>query len=155
MDIASYAWIGWLALIAILFVVEMVSGELTFLMIGIGALAGLVASVTPAPPWLQLIVAALASVALLLFLRPPLLRRIRAPKDPMRFNVDALMGMPGTVQQDVTAQAGTVKLADGQAWSARTITGQDLPSGSVVYVHAVKGALVFVADRPPATVPEP
>jgi len=153
MDIAAYAWIGWVAVIAIVLVIEMLSGEFTFLMIAIGATAGLIASLVGAPIWLQIIIAAVAAVALLLFLRPPLLRRLRKPHDPMLFNVDALLGMPGTVQQPVTPIAGVVKLADGQTWSARTAMATEIPAGAVVYVQSVKGALVYVADRPPVAPP--
>lgn len=149
MDIAEYAWIGWLAVIAIVLVIEMLSGEFTFLMIAIGGAVGLVAALLGAPIWLQIIIAAVAAVALLLFLRPPLLKRLRKPHDPMRFNVDALLGMPGTVQQPVTPIAGVVKLANGQTWSARTATAVQIPAGAVVYVHSVKGALVYVGDHPP------
>lgn len=153
MDIAEYAWIGWLAVIAIVLVIEMLSGEFTFLMIAIGGAVGLVAALLGAPIWLQIIIAAVAAVALLLFLRPPLLKRLRKPQDPMRFNVDALLGMPGTVQQPVTPIAGVVKLANGQTWSARTATAVQIPAGAVVYVHSVKGALVYVGDQPPAVDP--
>ncbi|WP_261163940.1 NfeD family protein [Microbacterium sp. Marseille-Q6965] len=153
MDIADYAWIAWLAVIAIVLVIEMLSGEFTFLMIAIGAAIGLTASLLGAPIWLQIIIAAVAAVALLLFLRPPLLRRLRRPHDPMKFNVDALLGMAGTVQQPVTPIAGVVKLADGQTWSARTTGALEIPAGAVVYVQSVKGALVYVGDRPPAVDP--
>ncbi|GAB2509098.1 hypothetical protein GCM10027064_03230 [Microbacterium petrolearium] len=153
MDIADYAWIGWLAVIAIVLVIEMLSGEFTFLMIAIGGAVGLTASLLGAPIWLQIIIAAVAAVALLLFLRPPLLRRLRRPHDPMKFNVDALFGMAGTVQQPVTPIAGVVKLADGQTWSARTTSAIEIPAGAVVYVQSVKGALVYVADRPSAAQP--
>jgi len=146
--ISQWAWIGWVAVIAIVLVIEMLSGELTFLMVGIGGAAGLVSSLLGAELWLQIIIAAVAAVALLLFLRPPLLKRLKKPVDPMRFNVEALLGMAGTVQQPVTPLAGVVKLVDGQTWSARTSAAREIPVGAVVYVQAVRGALVYVTDQP-------
>lgn len=152
--ITDFAWIGWIAVIAILLAIEMVSGELTFLMISIGGVAGLIASLAGAPLWLQIVIAAVMAVALLLLVRPALLKRLRTPRDPQRFNVEALFGMAGTVQEPVTPTAGVVKLADGQTWSARTAAALEIPAGAVVYVQSVRGALLYVTDQPPVPTQE-
>lgn len=152
--ITDFAWIAWIAVIAILLAIEMVSGELTFLMISIGGVAGLIASLAGAPLWLQIVIAAVMAVALLLLVRPALLKRLRTPRDPQRFNVEALFGMAGTVQEPVTPTAGVVKLADGQTWSARTAAALEIPAGAVVYVQSVRGALLYVTDQPPVPTQE-
>lgn len=146
--ITDYAWIGWLAVIAILLVIEMLSGELTCLMLSIGGVGGVVASLLGAPLWLQILIAAVLAVALLLFIKPPLLKRVKRPHDPQKFNVDALVGMAGTVQQDVSATTGVVKLANGQTWTARTSMARQIPAGAVIYVQTVSGATVHVTDQP-------
>ncbi|MGO1629559.1 MULTISPECIES: NfeD family protein [unclassified Microbacterium] len=146
--VTDYAWIGWIAIIAILLVIEMLSGELTFLMLSIGGVAGVVSSLLGAPIWLQVIVVAVVAVVLLLFIRPPLLKRVKRPRDPQKFNVDALMGIAGTVQQAVSPTTGTVKLSNGQTWTARTSTARQIPSGALIYVQQVSGATVYVIDQP-------
>ncbi|WP_119697838.1 NfeD family protein [Microbacterium halotolerans] len=146
--VTDYAWIGWIAIIAILLVIEMLSGELTFLMLSIGGVAGVVSSLLGAPIWLQVIVVAVVAVILLLFIRPPLLKRVKRPRDPQKFNVDALMGIAGTVQQAVSPTTGTVKLSNGQTWTARTSTARQIPSGALIYVQQVSGATVYVTDQP-------
>lgn len=146
--VTDYAWIGWIAIIAILLVIEMLSGELTFLMLSLGGVAGVVSSLLGAPFWLQIILVAVLAAVLLLFIRPPLLKRVKRPRDPQKFNVDALIGLAGTVQQPVTPTTGTVKLANGQSWTARTSTARQLPAGAMIYVHQVSGATVYVTDQP-------
>lgn len=149
--ISDYAWIGWIAVIAILLVIEMVSGELTFLMLALGGVAGVVSSLVGAPVWLQVILVALLAAVLLLFIRPPLLKRIRRPKDPQKFNVDALLGAAGTVQQPVTPTTGVVKLSNGQTWTARTEGVRQIPAGAVIRVLRVAGATLYVTDQPTPT----
>ena len=56
--IEQWAWIGWLVLILVFLVIEMLTLDFTFLMLSIGGLAGLVADVAGAPIWLQVIIAA-------------------------------------------------------------------------------------------------
>lgn len=146
--ISTYAWIGWIAVIAILLVIEMVSGELTFLMLALGGVAGVASSLLGAPVWLQVIFVALLAAVLLLFIRPPLLKRLRRPKDPQKFNVDALLGAAGTVQQPVTPTTGVVKLSNGQTWTARTESVRQIPAGAVIHVLRVAGATVYVTDQP-------
>jgi len=145
--IEQYAWVGWLALIAIFLVVEMVSGELTFLMLGIGAVFGIGSGLLGAPLWLQVIVAAAAAVALLVFLRPPLLRRLNKSADPKIFNVDALVGLPGIVTETVTSMSGRVKLANGDSWSARVHGERSLAPQTPIAVESIQGATAFVVTR--------
>lgn len=146
--ITEWAWVGWIAIIAILLVIEMLSGELTFLMLALGGVAGVLSALLGAPLWLQIIVVAVVAAVLLLFIRPPLLKRVKRPRDPQRFNVDALIGIAGTVQQAVSGTEGTVKLSNGQMWTARTAVARQIPAGSLVYVQTVSGATVFVTDQP-------
>ena len=56
--IEQFAWIGWLVLILVFLVIEMLTLDFTFLMLSIGGLAGLGADLLGAPIWLQVIIAA-------------------------------------------------------------------------------------------------
>ncbi|MGW9112662.1 NfeD family protein [Microbacterium sp. NPDC055683] len=145
--IEQYAWIGWLAIIAVFLVIEMVSGELTFLMLGVGGAFGLGAGLVGAPIWLQVIVAAAAAVALLVFVRPTLLRRLRRGADDRAFNVDALIGLAGVVTETVTAMSGRVKLANGDSWSARVHGDRPLAPQTPIRVESIQGATAFVTTR--------
>jgi membrane protein implicated in regulation of membrane protease activity len=154
--IEQWAWIGWLVLILVFLVIEMLTLDFTFLMLSIGGLAGLVSDLLGAPIWLQVIIAAAVAAVLVLLLRPPLLRRLRRGEDPTPSNVEALIGIGGVVVSSVSAHAGQVKLANGDTWTARTEAG-DLEPGVRVRVSRIDGATAIVRSDSPdplASAPE-
>ena len=153
--VEQWAWIGWLVLILVFLVIEMLTLDFTFLMLSIGGLAGLVTDLVGAPIWLQVIVAAGVAAILVLLLRPPLLRRLRRGEDPTPSNVDALIGLGGTVVSSVSAHSGQVKLANGDVWTARAEAGE-LEPGTRVRVSRIDGATAVVrSDSPdPLIAPE-
>lgn len=147
--IASYGWIIWLVLILLFLTIEIVTLELTFLMIAVGGVAGLIAGLFGAPWWLQMVIAALLAVVLLVAIRPPLLRLLRRGGDPARSNVDALLGIDGTVVASVGGEfnMGQVKLANGETWTARLspITEQRVvAAGERVLVTSIDGATAVI-----------
>jgi membrane protein implicated in regulation of membrane protease activity len=146
--ITSFAWIGWLVLILIFITVEMLTLEFTFLMIAVGSVVGLVSGLIGVPWWGQLIVAAVASVLLLLLIRPPLLRVLKRGADPAKSNVAALLGIEGTVIQTLSTTAGgQVKLSNGETWTARidaTAPSDDLQPGERVLVAGIEGSTAVV-----------
>lgn len=141
--IAAWAWVGWLVLIMVFLVIEMLTLGFTFLMLAIGGVAGLAADLFGAPLWLQVIIAAVLAALLVLLLRPPLLHRLRRGEDPTPSNVAALIGLAGLVVATTTAQTGQVKLANGDTWTARSTS--ELPPGTAVTVTRIDGATAFVA----------
>ena len=72
------------------------------------------------PWWLQVIIAAVVAVALILTLRPPLLRRLRRGDDPARSNVDALIGLTARCcSHGHAARRPGEALQNGDIWTAR------------------------------------
>lgn len=117
--IDAYAWIFWLGLILVFVIVEVLTVDFTFLMLALGSVGGLLAGIAGAEWWLQILVAAVLSVLLLFAVRPPLLRALKRGGDPTLSNVDALLGLTGVVVNDFGGNAGHVKLANGETWTAR------------------------------------
>lgn len=147
--LVSYAWIVWIALILVFGIIELTTLEFTFLMLSIGSLGGLVAFFFGAEWWVQIIVAGVLSVLLLFALRPALLRSLKKGGDPALSNVDALLGLAGTITNDFSGNASHVKLANGETWTARlgnSLTGTDraLVEGERVVVTAIEGATAVV-----------
>ncbi|MFT4229612.1 MAG: NfeD family protein [Microbacterium sp.] len=142
--IEQFAWIGWLVLILIFLTVEALTLDFTFLMLGVGGVAGLASDLLGAPVWLQVIVAAVLAALLILVLRPPLLRRLHRGEDPTPSNVAALIGLSGLVVSTVTPLGGQVKLSNGDTWTARSST-DELPPGTAVTVTRIDGATALVA----------
>jgi membrane protein implicated in regulation of membrane protease activity len=145
--LTQYAWIVWLVLILAFATIEVFTLEMTFLMLALGSVAGLLSGLFGIPWWAQFIIAAVVAVALMLVLRPPLLRALRRGGDPARSNVDALIGAEGTVVQTVGDAGGQVRLQNGETWTARLspATEQvDVPVGGRVLVTGIDGATAVV-----------
>jgi len=152
-DLTQYLWIIWLVFILVCVIIELLTLEFTFLMIGAGSLAGLGANLVGAIWWLQILVAAVLSILLLLTIRPLLLRVMRKGADPTPSNVAALIGLSGRVLSTIGADSGgLVKLANGETWTARLFpgTGQaSLEPGDEVHVASIEGstAVVIPSER--------
>lgn len=148
MDVLTqYAWIAWVVLILVFATIEVFTLEMTFLMLALGSVAGLLSGLLGIPWWAQFIVAAVVAIALILTLRPSLLRMLRRGADPARSNIDALIGADGSVVRTVTATGGQVKLQNGDVWTARLspITDQsDVAVGARVLVTGIDGATAVV-----------
>ena len=145
--LADYAWVVWLVLILIFITIEMASLELTFLMLALGSVGGLVAGVLGAPWWLQLVIAAVLSMLLLFVIKPPLIRALRRGGDPTRSNIDALLGIQGRVISSIGETGGQVQLANGETWTARlspVIDQRVVEPGERVLVTAIEGATAVV-----------
>ncbi|MGZ8804442.1 MAG: NfeD family protein [Microbacterium sp.] len=142
--IEEFAWIGWLVLILVFLVIEMLTLDFTFLMLSIGGVAGLGSDLIGAPLWLQVIIAAAVAAVLILVLRPPLLKRLHRGEDPTPTNVAALVGLTGQVLSTVSSHSGQVKLANGDTWTARPEHRGQLEPGTVIRVSRIDGAIAFV-----------
>ncbi|MGN7976431.1 NfeD family protein [Microbacterium sp. 22195] len=142
--IEQWAWIGWLVLIALFLVIEMMTLDFTFLMLSFGSVLGLVSDLVGLPIWAQVIIAAAAAALFIFFLRPPLLHRLRRGEDPTKSNVAALIDLRGTALQDITAVSGQVKLSNGDTWTARSLDGTPIIQGSRVAVAEINGATAIV-----------
>ena len=157
--ITTWAWVVWLALILIFIIVEVNTLEFTFLMLALGSVGGLVTGLIGAPWWMQLIVAAVLAQLLIFVVRPPLLQRLRRGGDPTPSNVEALLGLGGTVTLTFQDGAGQVKLSNGDIWSARLASGTsdtEPVTGTRVVVTAIEGATAVVApaETAPASASE-
>ncbi|GAB3285613.1 NfeD family protein [Sinomonas notoginsengisoli] len=137
------AWMVWLVLALVLGGIEMLSLSLVFVMLSGGALAALVTALLGGPAWLQALVFALVSVAMIAFVRPIAVKHMRPSIEDARTNIDRLLGASATVVEPVDAGRGLVKIG-GDVWTARAERGEFLP-GDVVKVVAIDGATAVVA----------
>ena len=133
----------WLALMIIFLLLEAGTVSMVTIWFAVGALAAMVASLFGAELWLQAVLFAAISVALLLALRP-LARKFFTPR-LSKTNVDAVVGEEGLVTAtiDNTHAAGQVKLGHME-WSARSSSGEILEVGTRIKVDRVAGVKVFV-----------
>lgn len=143
------AWVVWLIIALLLGVVEILTLDLTFLMLAGGALAAsLVSGISGGNLILEVLTFVAVSVLLMFAIRPRVLRKLhRAPGSDALSNADRLPGQPCVVLEPVTAHTGLVRL-DGDVWTARSEGGQQYQIDEQVYVQRVDGATVVVTHVP-------
>jgi len=142
--LSENAWAAWLGLAGALTVAEMFSLDLIFIMLAVGAMAGMVAGLASAPLVLQVLVAAAASLATLALLRPPLLRRLHNGPT-LKQGTDKLIGTQAVSTTELSAaEPGRVRLG-GEIWTAAPydptlVIGPD----QTVEVLEIRGATAYV-----------
>ncbi|MGH3914156.1 MAG: NfeD family protein [Pseudonocardiaceae bacterium] len=130
----------------VLIAAEVLSGDFVLLMLGVAALAAAGSGALGTPLWLDVVVFAVISVALITVARPVLKRRLEAAQ--VRTNADALVGSLAVVVSTVNAHGGKVKLR-GESWSARAYDEtQVLEPGLEVRVLEISGATAIVWGEP-------
>ena len=134
----------WLiAMIALLIVEGLVPG-LVSIWFALGALAALIAALTGAPLWLQLLWFVLVSVVALALTRPLAKKYNNAKVVPT--NADMLVGKDCVVREAVDNIAGTGAVAvDGKVWSARMADDRERAAeGEIVSVLRIEGVKLIV-----------
>jgi len=140
---ASIIWVV-IALIAI--GAELLTLDLTFALVGVGAGAGALASLLGAPVWAQGVVGVGVSLAGILLIRPIALRHLRRMPPALRTGVDALPGATGRALSEITSDGGQMRLR-GEVWSARLdpdVTSTPVAAGTELIVTRIDGATALV-----------
>ena len=142
--LGDHLWAAWLLLAVALGVAEMVSLDLILLMVAVGALVGGLVALAGAPFILQVLLAAGASGAMLMLVRPSLVARLHDGPTLVSGH-DRLVGQQGVVTEELSAlNPGRVKVG-GEIWSACPYDeGLTIPPGATVEVFAIRGATSYV-----------
>ena len=141
----NWAAIIWASLIVVFLIVEAACPiHLVSIWFAAGALVAAIAAWLGGPIWLQATLFVLVSGALLACLWP-LVRKYLNPKVTAT-NIDSVIGSTGlvTVAIDNVAAEGQVKLG-AMVWTARSTTGNMIPTGTMVRVDRIEGVKVFVS----------
>ena len=127
---------------------EALTGDMSLLMLGGGALAAAGSSwLLDLPIWGDGAVFLVVSVLLLTLVRPELRRRLTPPKS-LPMGIEALEGKSALVLDRVARDEGQVKL-DGQIWTARPLNeGDEFEPGEQVTVMHIDGATAVVWKNP-------
>ncbi len=146
--LAENWWALWLTIFLVFAVVEMLTLDLFFIMLGGGALAGLISAFAGADLWLQIVVFSVVSLLMIGFVRPVALKHLRSGPADQRSNIERLIGESALVVEPVSSNGGLVKIG-GDVWSARMETGELAP-GQHAVVRAIDGATAVVVPQPDA-----
>lgn len=134
----------WLALLAVLLVIEAITAGLTTIWFAGGALVAAVASYLGVGIAAQWILFLCVSLVLLIFTRPIAVKIMN--KGVTKTNVNSLIGQKAVVIHEVNnlAQSGQVKLNDVE-WMARTSSDEEIiPENTVVVIREIHGVKLIV-----------
>jgi membrane protein implicated in regulation of membrane protease activity len=139
-------WLIWLVAAFAMTIAESLTLTVVLgLLGGAAALTAVFAAIGLPLPLQPLIFSAAATTAVLLA-RPALSRRLYRP-DTTLFGIDALVGQPGYVLDQVTNLSGRVRIS-GEEWSARAFDDTAIiPTGTTVDVMAITGSTAIVYPR--------
>lgn len=138
-------WLAWLIASVAFMLLELTNGDFYIICFSFGALASLVAAAVGLPLWVQVLLWAVCSVLCLLFVRPPLQRKLHGSVKERKSNADALIGKRGTVIETISAGGfGYVKI-DGDEWRSLSADGSAIPAGTPVEVTSRDSIVLTVA----------
>lgn len=136
-------WWIWVLAAFLLLTIEFFSttAHIGFFAVGAFIVAILVGAGLSLPLWSQLLIFAISSVVLLIFVRPIVVRKLGLNKVPV---VDTLVGMRGTALDDMDVSAGGKAELRGSTWSARNVGPAPLKKGQQFVVDHIEGLTLFV-----------
>ena len=112
-------WAAWLGAAMVLGLAELASLDLVLLMLAVGALAGMVTAGITDVFAIQALAALATSVAMLVFVRPSIVKRLHSGPD-LRAGIDALVGKEGFALSSISVHGGTMKLGGRSGRPSRT-----------------------------------
>ncbi|WP_241004426.1 NfeD family protein [Conexibacter sp. SYSU D00693] len=137
-------WLVWLIAAVVAAVGEMLTLGFFLAPFALGASGALVVDLAGGGTVVALAVFAAVTATSFLALRPVARRHLRQPPSA-RTGVAALVGRTATVIDQVTDDAGTVRL-EGEVWTARPYEeGEVLDPGARVHVVEIRGATALVS----------
>lgn len=143
--LAQNLWAFWLTIAILLAIIEILMLDFIFLMMALAALSATLSTTFLDSFVGQVVLFAVVSIALLLGLRPPLIKRFHQSSPNIAMNSDGLLGQEALITQTVTNQAGLARIA-GDIWTARPEDSQlVLPEGTRATVVAIRGATAYLA----------
>lgn len=137
-------WSFWLIMMLLLISVQVLTGEMTFLLISAGALTGVIADLLGAPIYVQFIIVTVIAIGSLIWLRSFDTKRRVNETGPSPWSVNRYVGHIGEVTEEVSSSQGRVRIGN-EIWSARTYSAKPIPVETPVVIQQIEGAIVWVA----------
>ncbi|WP_404291354.1 NfeD family protein [Glutamicibacter arilaitensis] len=146
--IISNAWVIWLALFLLLAIIEMISLDLYFIMLGVGALGGVGVALFNGPIWLQVVVFCLMSLLMIFLVRPVAIIHLKKSPEGFRTNIERLIGQDALILEPTSRLSGSAKIA-GETWTARAeANAATMSPGSYAVVNRIEGATAYLTPAP-------
>lgn len=136
-------WI-WLTTAIVMAVIEAITPALVTIWFMFGAVSAMLTAAFGANVFVQLVVFIVVSTVLLIVTRP-LARKILKQDEKATTNADRIIGETGIITEEVCniENRGQVMVL-GQCWSAKSETGEIIPSGEMVTILNIEGVKALV-----------
>ncbi|MBR6514062.1 MAG: NfeD family protein [Clostridia bacterium] len=133
----------WVALVIAFTVIELITPQLVCIWFAIGSLGALIATVLGAELWVQILIFIVISVIMIFITRPLYKKFVKTKIIPT--NADRLISQTAVVTESVDnlCGKGTVRV-QGQLWSAKSESGEVLPTDTLVTVVRIEGVKLIV-----------
>lgn len=123
------------------FILEMFTPHLFFFNFALAALATSALSVYMKDPYVLTIVFVVLSIALLVFLRPILVKKFG---DTEATGIDSkYIGQVVKVEEEITSNSGVITIY-GERWEARSENNENIPAGSEVKIVRNESIIMYV-----------
>jgi membrane protein implicated in regulation of membrane protease activity len=152
----------WLGAFIVFIFIEVATIGLTSVWFALGSLAALLFAVLGAQLWLQIVVFIVVTAITLYFTRPAAQKFLNSRRKAT--NADRVLSMVGIVKEDIDNISAKGQVAvGGKDWTARSLTGEPLPAGTLVRPIRIEGVKLIVektgvsepADAPDNSVKQP
>ena len=137
-------WIIWLIFAAALAVVEALTLGLVCIWFAGGAVGAAIAAMLGAGTVVQIVVFLAASIILLVLTKPLVQKKLNNKTD--KTNVNAVIGMEGIAESDISPYAPGQVRADGKVWTAKCTT-EEITKGDIVVIKSIKGVTLTVEKK--------
>ncbi len=146
--IGDHLWESWLIAAGVFGALELISLDMIFAMLAIGAVVGSGAAALSGSFVLSVVLALISAVALLGILRPAVVKRLHAAPD-LKTGHHRTIGQEGVVIEAIAGGGyGRVKV-DGQDWLATGYNETDVIAvGRHVDIIEIKGTTAYVMPLP-------
>lgn len=133
-------WILWLVIVIMLTFLEVITINLVSVWFIASALVSLFLSFFIEEFYIQFGVFVILGLILMVITRPVLIKKFH--KNDVKTNLDRVIGMEGTVTEEITKlKIGEVKV-DGKTWSA--ISDKKIEAGTTIIVESIDGVKLVV-----------
>ena len=139
----QYDWILWVGLMVVFGILELSTVNLVSIWFVAGSLVAMIAALSGASLWVQIILCLVTAGVLLAFLQP-FVRKFVSPKKTAT-NADMVLGREAYLTEEVDNIRGTGSLKlDGKEWTVRSVDQSLLPAGTLVKIVRLEGVKLYV-----------
>ena len=136
----------WTGLFVAFSLTELFTSQFFAIWFSVGSIGALISALFGVSPLLQLLIFAMLTVLLIIFIRPIAYKLLKVKYHPT--NADLIIGKEGVVVSSIDNLNGKGRVrVNGLDWAAKSETGSDIGPGSVVTIKKIEGVTLVVEQK--------